>query len=61
MGVVRHDFPLSKKNMALKHCMLPNDLCRHAFLFNFGWEDPSQLGSWPGGYVKPLKLYREAI
>ena len=49
MGVVRHDFPTKQKNMALKHCMLPNDLCRHAFLFNFGWEDPSQLGSWPEG------------
>ena len=30
-------------------------------IFFFGWGDPSQLGSWSEGCVKPLKLSREAI
>ena len=33
----------------------------HLFFSIFGWGDPSQLGSWSYGCVKPLKLSREAI
>ena len=31
------------------------------FFFNFWVGDPSQLGSWSEGCVKPLKLSRESI
>ena len=56
------DFPLKKNNMGLKHWMLPNDHFKaHLFFSIFGWGDPSQLGSWSEGCVKPLKLSREAI
>ena len=48
--------------MGLKHWMLPLDQFKtHLFLLIFGWGDPSQLGSWSEGCVKPLKLSREAI
>ena len=41
---------------------LPKDhFKRHLFFSIFGWGDPSQLGSWSYGCVKPLKLSREAI
>ena len=33
----------------------------HLFFSIFGWGDPSQLGSWSEGCVKPLKFSREAI
>ena len=33
----------------------------HLFFSIFGWGDPSQLGSWSEGGVKPLKLSKEAI
>ena len=51
-----------KKNMVLKHWTLPKDhFNTHLFFSIFGWGDPSQLGSWSEGCVKPLKLSREAI
>ena len=51
-----------KKNMGLKHWILPKDHFKtHLFFSIFGWGDPSQLGSWSEGCVKPLKLSREAI
>ena len=50
------------KNMGLKHWILPKDHFKtHLFFSIFGWGDPSQLGSWSYGCVKPLKLSREAI
>ena len=60
------DFPLIffclKKNMSLKHWIVPKDHFEtHLFFSIFGWGDPSQLGSWSEGCVKPLKLSREAI
>ena len=59
------DFPLENKttkNMGLKHWILPKDHFRtHLFFSIFGLGDPSQLGSWSYGCVKPLKLSREAI
>ena len=49
-------------NMGLKHWILPKDNFKtHLFFSIFGWGDPSQLGSWSEGCVKPLKLSREAI
>ena len=52
----------NKKNMGLKHWILPKDHFKtHLFFSIFGWGDPSQLGSWSYGCVKPLKLSREAI
>ena len=51
-----------KENMGLKHWILPKDHFKtHLFFSIFGWGDPSQLGSWSYGCVKPLKLSREAI
>ena len=55
-----------KKNththMGLKHWILPKDHFKtHLFFSIFGWGDPSQLGSWSEGCIKPLKLSREAI
>ena len=51
-----------KNNMGLKHWILPKDHFRtHLYFSFFGWGDPSQLGSWSYGCVKPLKLSREAI
>ena len=48
--------------MGLKHWMLPKDHFKtHLFFSIFGWGDPSKLGSWSEGCVKPLKLSREAI
>ena len=48
--------------MGLKHRILPKDHFKtHLFFSIFGWGDPSQLGSWSEGCVKPLKLSREAI
>ena len=43
------DFPLRKKYGLILFSPI------------FGWGDPSQLGSWSEGYVKPLKLCGEAI
>ena len=51
-----------EKNMSLKHWIVPKDHFKtHLFFSIFGWGDPSQLGSWSEGCVKPLKLSREAI
>ena len=36
-------------------------ILKHTYFFQFGWGDPSQLGSWSEGCVKPFKLSREAI
>ena len=48
--------------MGLKHWILPKDHFKtHLFFSIFGWEDPSQLGSWSEGCVKPLKLSREDL
>ena len=48
--------------MSLKHWIVPKDHFKtHLFFSIFGWGDPSQLGSWSEGCVKPLKLSREAI
>ena len=48
--------------MALKHLILRIDHFKtHLFSSIFGWGDPSQLGFWSEGCVKPLKLCREAI
>ena len=48
--------------MGLKHWILPKvHFKTHLFISIFGWGDPSQLGSWSEGCVKPLKLSREAI
>ena len=48
--------------MGLKHWILPKDHFKtHLFFSIFWWGDASQLGSWSEGYVKPLKLSREAI
>ena len=39
-----------KKNMGLKHWILPKDHFKsHLFFSIFGWGDPSQLGSWSYG------------
>ena len=55
-------FFISFSNMSLKHWIVPKDHFKtHLFLTIFGWGDPSQLGSWSEGCVKPLKLSREAI
>ena len=52
----------TKKKMGLKHWILPKDHFKtHLFFSIFGWGDPSQLGSWSEGCVKPFKLSREAI
>ena len=52
----------NKKHMVWKHWILPIDHFKtHLFFSIFGWGDPSQLGSWSEGCVKPLKLCREAI
>ena len=58
-GSVRPDFPL--KNTHKKHGLKTLDLAYRSFFSIFGWGDPSQLGSWSKGCVKPLKLSREAI
>ena len=51
-----------EKNMSLKHWILSKDHFKTHLCFSiFGWGDPSQLGSWSEGCVKPLKLSREAI
>ena len=45
-----------------KHWILPKDHFKtHLFFKIFGWwRDPSQLGSWSEGCVKPIKLSIEA-
>ena len=62
MGGGPFQSPLSK-DMGLKHWVLLKDLLRHTYFFSiFFWGgDPSQLGSWSEGCVKPLKISREAI
>ena len=48
--------------MGLKHWIGSNDDFKtHLSVSIFGWGDPSQLGSWSEGCVKPLKLSRKAI
>ena len=42
-----------KKNMGLKHRILPNNRFKtHLFFSIFGWGDPFQLGSWSEGWTK---------
>merc|ERR1712208_11605 len=55
-GPATGDFPLRKEKniMGLKHWILPNNQFKtHLFFFQFlGGGDPSQLGSWPEGWLK---------
>ena len=55
-------FSTKKKTKQKKHWILPEDHFKtHLFFSIFGLGDPSQLGSWSYGCVKPSKLSREAI
>ena len=47
--------------MGLKHWILPKDHFKtQLFVSIFGWGDPLQLGSWSEGWLKLLKLSKEA-
>ena len=61
-GAATADFPLKKKNMGLKHWILPNNHFKtHLFFSIFGWGGPFSAWILVGRVAQTSKLSGEAI